>query len=196
MNRLILILLLFALFPTTGKSQFFQYNQFFPYNQFPSFYFNYSNNLKTKSIYQVKLKDDSILKVNAELDISEDIHCLVVKEKNKPIQKIFPNQTKYIVDISGINLGTIGKAQDSCWLFQQSSDSLCLFGFIPSDDTKYAVYFTKFNQDKLYLINKENLLPYAGNDYELLSLIRREKYIKAIKLINKKLNTKYTILKN
>ena len=177
MNRLILILLLFALFPTTGKSQFF------PYNLFPNVYINYSSRLTTKSVYQVKLQNDSILKVNAELDIS-------------PIQKIFPNQTKYIVDVSGINSGTIGKAQDSCWLFQQSSDSLCLFGFIPSDDTKYAVYFSKFNQDKLYVINKENLLPYAGNDYELLSLIRREKYIKAIKLINKKLNTRYTILKN
>ncbi len=190
MNRLILILLLFALFPTTGKSQFF------PYNLFPNVYINYSSRLTTKSVYQVKLQNDSIIKVNAELDISENIHCLVIKEKNKPIQKIFPNQTKYIVDVSGINLGTIGKAQDSCWLFQQSSDSLCLFGFIPSDDTKYAVCFSKFNQDKLYVINKENLLPYAGNDYELLSLIRREKYMKAIKLINKKLNTRYTILKN
>jgi hypothetical protein len=181
---------LFIAFPLICEAQFF------PYNIFPAFYFNYSNKLSTKSIYQVRLKNDSILKINAELDISENIHCLVIKEKNQPVQKIYPNQTKYIIDIGGVNLGTIGKAQDSCWLFQLSSDSLCLYGFIPADEMKYAVYFTKYNQDKLYIINKENLLPYAGSDSEILSLIRREKYIKAIKLINKKLNTRYTILKN
>mgnify|MGYP000482230684 CR=1 FL=1 len=198
MNRLILILLLFALFPTAGKSQTIKITNpvIFP----P--YFNHTNDEEpytTSSFYRVKLKNDSIIKIFGEINLSENIHCLLIKEKEKTVGKIYANETYYInYLVLGANTGIIANTyHDSCWLFQQTyDDSILLYSFIPNYDSKFATYFKRSNEDKLYVINKENLLPYVGNDYELLSLIRREKYIKAIKLINKKLNTRYTILKN
>ncbi|HQV78175.1 MAG TPA: hypothetical protein PLJ42_08050 [Chitinophagales bacterium] len=151
---------------------------------------NKSTTLITKDYYLVKLKNDSTLKIYGEIDLSNDKHSLLIKEKKAIIRKIYPDETRYILALGEKNLKTKGEPNDSCWVFKQLNDSISLYSVVPIAGTEYSIYFSKSGNTELIALNEKNLLPIVGDDEELKKLITHKSYIKAIKKYNNKLREK------
>lgn len=163
------------------------------YYHMPMAYFNLGNStsaINTKDYYMVKLKNDSTIKVYGEIDLTDSIHTLNVKEKRKIVRKIYPNETKYIVALGEKNLRVAGNANDSCWIFQQLKDSVSLYIVVPASDVSYSLFYSKSGNTDLISMTEANLLALVGNDEELIKIIQKDKnYVKAIKKYNTKLKS-------
>ena len=164
------------------------------YYHMPMAYFNLGNRtsaINTKDYYMVRLKNDSTIKVYGEIDLTDSIHTLNVKEKRKVVRKILPSETNYIVALGSENLRTAGKPTDSCWVFQQLKDSVSLYSVVPASDESYSLFFSKPGNTDLISMTETNLLALVGNDEELIKIIKKDKnFVKAIKKYNSKLRQK------
>ena len=188
-------------FTISAKAQFIPNTTFIntPYGNIPitSYYHmpiaywnlgNKSTTIYTKDYYTVKLKNDSTIRVYGEINLSDSIHYLFIKEKKKMVRKIYPNETQYIVALGDNNLRVAGKPNDSCWVFQQLNDSISLFSVVPVDSDMYSIYFTKQGSSDLISLTESNLLALVGDDENLIKIIKKDKnYVKAIKKYNTKL---------
>lgn len=157
------------------------------YYHMPIAYFSLgskSSAINTKDYYMIKLKNDSTIKVYAEIDFSDSIHALVIKEKRKIVRKIAPSETKYIVALGENNLRIAGNPNDSCWTFKQLEDSVSLYSVVPKIGTEYAIFFSKPESTELIILNEANLLTLVGNDEKLIELITHKNYVKAVKKYN------------
>ncbi len=163
------------------------------YYHMPMAYFNLGNRtsaINTKDYYMVRLKNDSTIKVYGEIDLTDSIHTLNVKEKRKVVRKILPSQTNYIVALGEKNLRVAGNPNDSCWVFQQLKDSVSLYSVVPASDESYSLFYSKSGNTDLISITEANLLALVGNDEELVKIIKKDKnYVKAIKKYNAKLKS-------
>jgi hypothetical protein len=61
-----------------------------------------------------------------------------------------------------------------------------MFTVLPIKNEDAAIYFTNKGSMTFYIINKENLLAYFKDDKELLELLDKKKYAKAINAFNEK----------
>lgn len=161
------------------------------YYHMPIAYWNlgdksYSSGINTKDYYMIKLKNDSTIKVYAEIDLADSIHSLLIKEKKKIVRRIYPTETKYIVALGEKNLRVAGNPNDSCWIFKQLDDSISLYSVVPNNGTEYSIFFTKKGSDLLYALNEKNLLETLGKENEkIFKLIKSNDYVKAVKAFNK-----------
>ncbi len=147
---------------------------------------SYSSGINTKDYYMIKLKNDSTIKVYAEIDLADSIHSLLIKEKKKIVRRIYPTETKYIVALGEKNLRVAGNPNDSCWIFKQLDDSISLYSVVPNNGTEYSIFFTKKGSDLLYALNEKNLLETLGKENEkIFKLIKSNDYVKAVKAFNK-----------
>ncbi len=106
------------------------------YYHLPQLYFHSKGGVSfnSKNYFLVKLKNDSILKVYAKLDLSDSINSLMVYKnvKNDVIRRIYPNETKYIFGLEETDSKQAGKANDSCWVFLQLKGYISLYGVTPT----------------------------------------------------------------
>ena len=151
---------------------------------------DFSTQAYFQQLRSIKLKNDSTLKIYGEIDLSNDKHSLLIKEKKAIIRKIYPDETRYILALGEKNLKTKGEPNDSCWVFKQLNDSISLYSVVPIAGTEYSIYFSKSGNTELIALNEKNLLPIVGDDEELKKLITHKSYIKAIKKYNNKLREK------
>lgn len=161
------------------------------YYHMPMAYFSLGNKtsaINTKDYYMVKLKNDSTIKIYGEIDFTDSIHTLNVKEKRTVTRKILPAETKYIVALGETNLQVAGKPNDSCWTFKQLDDSVSLYSVVPKSGTEYSIFFSKPGNPELFVLNEANLLALIGNDEKLI--IKDKNYVKAVKKYNNKLRGK------
>ncbi|MDB5228209.1 MAG: hypothetical protein JWN78_2402 [Bacteroidota bacterium] len=145
----------------------------------------------TKDNYTIKLKNDSTLNVFGEIDMSDSIHALVIKDKRKIIRKIYPNDTKYIIALGDDNLNFPALPHDSCWVFQQTNDSISLYSVVPVENKYYSVFYSNQNSKQLFPLTTDNLLKLVGNDEKLIKIIKKEKnLVKAVEKYNDKVQLK------
>ena len=202
--RSFLIFILFSLISYSAKAQFAPGIPTFintpygnipipTYYHMPIAYWNLGNRpstIITKDYYMIKLKNDSTIKVFGELDLTDSIHALMVKEKKKVTRKIYPIETQYIVALGENNLHIAGNPNDSCWIFKQLDDHVSLYSVVPRAGTEYSIFFSKPGNPELFALNEANLLALVGDDDKLIEAIKKKNYVKAVKKYNSKLTQK------
>jgi len=163
------------------------------YYHLPIAYWNVgdkSTAIITNDYYLIKLKNDSTVKVYGEIDLSDSIHSVLIKDKKKVVRKIYPSETKYIAALGEKNVHVAGTPTDSCWIFKQLDDSVSLYSVVPRIGTEYSIFFSKPGNSALIALNEANLLTLVGTDEKLVEMIKNKSYIKTVKKYNDKLKAK------
>jgi hypothetical protein len=161
-----------------GPAKFTTYS----YQSMPMMNFSQGGPVSRKYQFYLIMKDGRSLVTKDRINFQDSINSITVKGETKLLVK--PTETVEIFRMLPEGIKFIGIPTDSCWLFKSSTGKINTYSMLAEQDMSYAVAIQKGTGD-IVKLTKENLLELTADKPELIPLIEKKKYLKAIQLYNK-----------
>ncbi len=151
----------------------------------PRYNYNYGQgNPSVKYKFTIELKNDSSITTRTRINLDKKEDFLIVKNK-KEKREIRPAETKSIYRINYEGRKLIGIPADTCWLFNVKSGKINMYSFLSEEEDLSFVIAIQSGSDPIVPMNKETLTAIMGEDEDLMKLIEKKKFIKAIQKYNR-----------
>lgn len=156
------------------------------YVQTPRYNYNYgaAKNMSATYKFKIELVNDSSFTTRTRINIGEGDDFLKVKI-NKVKKEIRPSDTKSISRTTVEGRTFNGIPADSCWLFMVRRGRISLYSFLAEETLDYVIAM-KNGDGPIVPLKAETLRAIMQDDPELLKLVEKKKFIKAIEAYNKK----------
>jgi hypothetical protein len=130
------------------------------------------------------MKDGGNLVTKNRINFEDSINSITLKDESKRVIK--PNETVQIFRMLPEGVKFIGIPTDSCWLFKCAVGKINTYSMLAEQDISYAIAIQK-GEGEIVKLSKENLLELTAdaNDAELVAMIEKKKFLKAIQRYNK-----------
>jgi len=163
-----------------GPAKFTTYT----YQRMPMMNFSQQGPVSRKYQFYLVMKDGGNLVTKNRIDFEDSINSITLKDEPKRVIK--PNETVQIFRMLPEGVKFIGIPTDSCWLFKCAAGKINTYSMLAEQDMAYSVAIQK-GDGEIVKLSKENLLELTADAYdaELVALIEKKKFLKAIQRYNK-----------
>ncbi|TXH25307.1 MAG: hypothetical protein E6Q96_09255 [Cyclobacteriaceae bacterium] len=163
-----------------GPAKFTTYT----YQRMPMMNYSQQGPVSRKYQFYLVMKDGGSLVTKNRINFEDSINSIALKDESKRVIK--PNETVEIFRMLPEGIKFIGIPTDSCWLFKSSTGKINTYSMLAEQDMSYAVAIQKGTGD-IVKLSKENLLELTAdaNDAELVAMIEKKKFLKAIQRYNR-----------
>ncbi|MBX2916267.1 MAG: hypothetical protein KF856_13435 [Cyclobacteriaceae bacterium] len=163
-----------------GPAKFTTYT----YQRMPMMNYSQQGPVSRKYQFYLVMKDGGNLVTKNRINFEDSINSITLKDESKRVIK--PNETVQIFRMLPEGVKFIGIPTDSCWLFKCASGKINTYSMLAEQDIAYAVAIQK-GEGEIVKLSKENLLELTAdaNDAELVAMIEKKKFLKAIQRYNK-----------